>query len=114
MNTAQILFIILSSGLFISLLRFQNPYTLRLYEKSILISCFILAIIIILNPSLLDTFAKPLLISRGKDLLFYIYILISSWGVLRCHIRLNKINSKLNKVISEIAIKDVKRRENQI
>ena len=108
MNLAQILFIILSTSLFLSLIVSQNPYTLRLYEKIILFFSFIFAIFLILNPALLDLIAKPLLISRGTDLFFYMYILLSLWGVLRCHIRLNKINSKLNKLISEVALKDIK------
>ena len=107
MNTAQILFLLISSVLFFSLLRFQSQYTLRVYEKFILISFFILSIILIINPTLLDILARSLLIARGSDLLFYFYILFSLWGVLKCHFRLNKINSKLNKIISEMAIKDV-------
>ena len=108
MNLTQILFIILSTSLFLSLIVSQNPYTLRLYEKIILIFSFIFSIILISNPALLDLIAKPLLISRGKDLLFYMYMFLSIWGVLRCHIRLNKMNSKLNKLVSDLALKDVK------
>tara|TARA_Y100000589_G_scaffold116348_1_gene110264 strand:- start:1131 stop:1457 length:327 start_codon:yes stop_codon:yes gene_type:complete len=108
MNLAQILFIILTTTLFISLIVLQNPYTLRLYEKIILFFSFIFAVVLILNPALLDLIAKPLLISRGTDLFFYMYVLLSLWGLLRCHIRLNKINSKLNKLISEVALKDIK------
>ena len=77
MNLAQIIFIILSTSLFLSLIVSQNPYTLRLYEKIILFFSFIFAIFLILNPVLLDIIAKPLLISRGTDLFFYMYILLS-------------------------------------
>ena len=108
MNLAQIIFIILSTSLFLSLIVSQNPNTLRLYEKIILFFSFIFAIFLILNPILLDIIAKPLLISRGTDLFFYMYILLSLWGLFRCHIRVNKINSKLNKLISEVALKDIK------
>lgn len=104
MNLTQILFILLSSSLFLSLLRFKNANTLRSYEKIVLLVFFLLSIILILKPLLLDLIAKPLLIERGTDLLFYIYILLSFWGVIKCHIRLNQINSKLNKLISEVTI----------
>ena len=106
MNTAQILFIILSSILFLSLIRFQSAYALRLYEKTILIIFLIFSIFIILNPILLDVIAKPLLISRGTDLLIYMYMLLILWGVLRCHLRINSINSKLNKLISEFTVRN--------
>ena len=108
MDLFQTLLIILSSSLFLSLIVSQNPNTLRSYEKIILFCSFIFTIILILNPALLDLIAKPLLISRGTDLLFYIYMLLSIWGVLRCHIRLNKMNSKLNKLVSDMALKDFK------
>jgi len=104
MNSAQILFILLSTILFLSLLRVKNANTLRTYEKIILLIAFLFSILLILKPLLLDLIAKPLLIERGTDLLFYIYILLSSWGVIKCHIRLNQINSKLNKLISEVTI----------
>ena len=104
MNLAQILFFALSTVLFLSLSRFQNVNTLRSYEKIILLIAFLFSVVLILKPSLLDLIAKPLLIERGTDLLFYIYIFLSFWGVIKCHIRLNQINSKLNKLISEISI----------
>ena len=104
MIEAKLLFGLLVMLVFSSLLRVQFNNQLRLYEKIILIFLFLSSLIVILSPALLDKIAKYLKIERGNDLLFYLYILISLWGLIRSHIRINKLTSSLNKVVSQLAI----------
>ena len=52
----------------------------------------------------LDALAKLLKIERGNDFLFYLYMLLSGWGLIRSHIRINKLSSSLNKLSSQMAI----------
>tara|TARA_Y100000589_G_scaffold259028_1_gene248504 strand:+ start:446 stop:811 length:366 start_codon:yes stop_codon:yes gene_type:complete len=104
MIEAKIIFGILSVVVFSSLLRVQYNNQLRLYEKIILILLFFISLIFISSPSLLDALAKILKIERGNDFLFYLYMLLSGWGLIRSHIRINKLTSSLNKISSQIAI----------
>ena len=104
MIEAKIIFGILSIVVFSSLLRVQYSNQLRLLEKIILIILFFLSLIFISSPSLLDALAKLLKIERGNDLLFYLYMLLSGWGLIRSHIRINKLTSSLNKLSSQMAI----------
>lgn len=104
MIEAKLIFGILSIIIFSSLLRVQYNNQLRLYEKIILIILFFVSLVFISSPSLLDALAKLLKIERGNDFLFYVYVLLSGWGLIRSHIRINKLTSSLNKVSSQIAI----------
>ena len=104
MITAKIVFIILSLIIFSSLFRVRYSNQLRLIEKSILIIIFALCITLIVNPEILDRLALVLKIERGRDLLFYIYMLITTWGLIRSHIRINLLSSRLNQLTSRVAI----------
>lgn len=104
MIEAKLIFGILSIIIFSSLLRVQYNNQLRLYEKIVLIILFFVSLVFISSPSLLDALAKLLKIERGNDFLFYVYMLLSGWGLIRSHIRINKLTSSLNKVSSQIAI----------
>lgn len=104
MIEAKLIFGILSIVVFSSLLRVQYNNQLRLYEKIILIILFFISLVFISSPSLLDELAKLLKIDRGNDFLFYLYMLISGWGLIRSHIRINKLTSSLNKLSSQMAI----------
>ena len=104
MIEAKIIFGLLIVFVFSSLLRVQFSNQLRLYEKLIIIIIFISSLILITTPSLLDKMAILLKIERGRDLLFYIYMILSFWGLIRSHIRINKLTSSLNKLTSQLAI----------
>ena len=104
MIEAKLIFGILSIIVFSSLLRVQYNNQLRLYEKIILIILFFVSLIFISSPGLLDSLAKLLKIERGNDFLFYLYMLLSGWGLIRSHIRINKLTSSLNKLSSQMAI----------
>ena len=104
MIEAKIIFGLLTVFVFSSLLRVQYSNQLRLYEKLIIIIIFISSLILITTPTLLDKMAILLKIERGRDLLFYIYMILSFWGLIRSHIRINKLTSSLNKLTSQLAI----------
>lgn len=104
MIEAKIVFFLLTIFVFSSLMRVQYSNQLRLYEKIIIIFIFITSLIIIFSPSLLDKIAILLKIERGRDLLFYLYMFLSFWGLIRSHIRINKLTSSLNRVTSQLAI----------
>ena len=104
MIEAKIIFGILTIFVFTSFMRVQYSNQLRLYEKIIIIFIFLSSLIIISFPSLLDRIANILKIERGRDLLFYLYMFMSFWGLIRSHKRINKLTSSLNKVISDLAL----------
>ena len=104
MIEAKLIFGVLIILIFSSLLRIQYSNQLRLYEKIVLIILFLSSIIVVSKPNLLDPIAQYLKIDRGRDLLFYLYMLLSFWGLLRSHIRINKLSSDINKITSQIAI----------
>jgi len=106
MIIAKIFFIILLLIIFFLIFRIKYSYQIRIIEKIILTIFFAIAFVVILNPAILDTAAKFLNIDRGRDLLFYLYMLFSSWGLIRSHIRINYQSSRIKKVISELALKD--------
>ena len=89
MILAKIIFGTLIIIIFTSLLKLKYSNGLRILEKVIII---------------FQNLADLLSIQRGRDLLFYIYILSSFWLLFRCHIRINKLNSSINKLISKISI----------
>ena len=104
MIEAKIIFGILSVVVFSSLLRVQYSNQLRLFEKIIIIFIFLFSLITISSPVILDKIAGKLNIRRGSDFLFYLYMILSFWGLIRSHIRINKLTSSLNKVTSQLAI----------
>jgi len=104
MIEAKIVFGLLTIFVFTSFMRVQYSNQLRLYEKLFIIIIFITSLIIIFSPSLLDKIAKLLKIERGRDLLFYFYMFLSFWGLIRSHIRINKLSSSLNRVTSQLAL----------
>lgn len=44
--------------------------------------------------------------TSNKEMFMLLYIPASLWGLVRGHIRVNRLNSKVNKLISEIARKN--------
>ena len=104
MIQAKLFFIILGLLLFYFVFRIKYTFQLRVIEKIVLLILFIVGFSIIINPSLLDKAAIILNVDRGRDLLFYIYIMLSTWGLIRSHIRINYQSSRLKKLISELAL----------
>ena len=104
MIQAKLFFTILGVLLFYFVFRLKYTFQLRVVEKLVLLILFILGFSIILNPTILDKAAIILNVDRGRDLLFYIYILLSTWGLIRSHIRINYQSSRLKKLISELAL----------
>ena len=104
MIEAKIVFGLLTIFVFSSILRVQYSNQLRLYEKIFILFIFFSSLIIIFSPSLLDQIASLLKIERGRDLLFYFYMFLSFWGLIRSHIRINKLSSSLNRVTSQLAL----------
>ena len=104
MIEAKIVFSLLTIFVFTSFMRVQYNNKLRLYEKIFIIFIFLSSLIIISFPSLLDIIAEILKIERGRDLLFYLYMFLSFWGLIRSHKRINKLTSSLNRVTSQLAI----------
>ena len=104
MNTTKLIFASLSLLVFFSALKVQYSNQLRLYEKFVFLILTVSSLIIITNPVLLDIVAGSLKVERGTDLLFYIYMLLSCWGLIRSHIRINTLSSSINKLTSQIAI----------
>lgn len=101
-----ILKLILSTFLivaFISIIRFKFSDGLRLIEKSALIIFSITALTLIIVPSLLQPLSR-LLGLQARAILLYTYIIFSSWFLFRSHLRINLLNYKCNKLISEISI----------
>ena len=109
MIKAKIIFIILGLILFYFIFRIKYSYQFRIIEKLILFIIFIFGFAIIIEPLILDKIALFLKIERGRDFLFYIYILASFWGLLRSHVRINYQSSLIKKLASELALIKKKR-----
>ena len=92
--------------LFGSLLRLKFDDGIRIIEKIIVLLSLTLGIIILSEPNLIKYFSDFLNIGRPADLIFYIYIIFSFWFLLRSHIRINKLESKINNLISYISLID--------
>ena len=84
-------------------------FQIRIIEKVIFLSFFILGFTIVFNPSLLDKAAKILNIDRGRDLLFYLFMIVSSWGLIRSHLRINKQSSIIKKLVSDNALHSIQK-----
>ena len=104
MMQAKLFFLVLGLTFLFFIFRLKYTFQLRIIEKVILGIFFIIGFAIILNPVILDKAAIILNVDGGRDLLFYIYIILSSWGLIRSHIRINSQSSRLKKLISEIAL----------
>ena len=117
MIISKLFFSLLGLFIFFLIFRLKYSFQIRVIEKIILFILFILGFTIIFNPIILDKAAKVLNIERGRDLLFYLYMMITSWGLIRSHIRINYQSSRIKKIISEIALnnlKDNKKRRKKI
>ena len=104
MILAQCTFFLLISLAFGSLLRIKLSNGIRVIEKLIILILFIIGTLLIFNPYLLRYLSDLLKIRRGVDLLFYFYIVISTWFLLRTHIRANRIEKRLNKIVSTVTL----------
>ncbi len=89
------------------LVRYSNR--LRIIEKSILIIFATYFIALFCYPELINIPMNRLGIENQIEIFFYTYIFLSSWVFIKCHLRLNRLNSKLNTVISELALLKVER-----
>ena len=108
MIEAKVVFIILFLLMGISSFRVKYSNQLRIIEKTFIIFIILCGSIIILQPDLLDKLASPLKIQRGRDLLFYVYMLSSMWALIRNHNRINYITNKINKLTSQVAVQNAK------
>ena len=104
MILAKIVFGTLIVVIFSSLLKLKYSNQLRIIEKTIIIFLLFASLILVFNPSILQYFADFLYIQRGRDLLFYIYILASIWLLFRCHLRINQLNNSINRIVSKISV----------
>ena len=104
MILAKVIFGTLIVIIFTSLLKLKYSNGLRIIEKTIIIFLLLTSLVLVLKPSILQFFADFLDIQRGRDLLFYIYILSSIWLLFRCHLRINQLNQSINRLVSKISI----------
>ena len=104
MIEAKILFGLLIAIFFISIIRQDLSNQFRVREKLFLLLLFFSSCLILVNPQFLDKLAILIKVERGRDLLFYIYMIIATWGAIRNHIRLNMLSNRINKITSHLAI----------
>ena len=104
MILAKIIFGTLIVIIFSSLLKLKYSNELRIIEKTIILFLLFASLILVFQPSILQYFADLLYIQRGRDLLFYIYILSSIWLLFRCHLRINQLNNSINRIVSKISV----------
>ena len=109
MIEAKLLFSLLVLALVLSLLKLKYSNQLRLIEKLIFLIFVSCMFIVIINPFILEKIAAPLKIERGRDLLIYLYILVSSWGLIRTHVRINLLSSRINTLAGEQALNSPKK-----
>ena len=95
--------LIFSLIIFSSIFTVQYSNTLRLIEKLILLTITIISLIIFTNPWLREIISSFIKDTNEKELFILLYIPASLWGLVRGHIRVNRLNSRVNKLISEIA-----------
>ena len=81
----------------------QYSNTLRLLEKLTFLTIIITLLIIFNIPWLREIISSFIKDTSEKELFILIYIPASLWGLVRGHIRVNRLNSRVNKLISEIA-----------
>ena len=104
MILAKLIFGTLAILIFSSLLKLKYSNGLRVIEKTIIIFLLFTSLILVLNPSILQLIADILYIQRGRDLLFYLYMLGSIWLLFRSHLRINQLNNSINRLVSKISI----------
>jgi hypothetical protein len=104
MILAQLTFLILITIAFGSLLKIKLSNGIRVFEKIIILFLFLIGFLLIFYPSILRFLADLLNISRGVDLFYYLYIIISTWFLLRTHIRANRIEKRINQIVSKISL----------
>ena len=104
MIATRVLFFLLIIILFLPFFRITYTNQLRILEKIILLSLMLFGLALTIKPDILSRIAYNLKIERRQDLLLYLYILGSSWGLIRSHIRINTLSSKINQIISELAL----------
>ena len=105
MIATRIVFFLMALTLFLPFFtKISYSNQMRIIEKLILAIVICIGLILIIDPTLLNLLAKYLKTDRRQDILIYTYIIISFWGLLRSHIRLNKLSSKINNLISESAL----------
>lgn len=100
----KIVLLLLTFTLFTSFFRFKFSNQLRIYEKIILLLILGSGIFFVINPRILFYISAPLKIKRGSDLIFYFYIILSFWALIRSHIRQNMLEEKINSLASEFAL----------
>tara|TARA_B100000242_G_C42800208_1_gene372202 strand:+ start:296 stop:640 length:345 start_codon:yes stop_codon:yes gene_type:complete len=96
-----IFFLLLSFG---SLLKLKFDDGIRIIEKVIIIITLFLGILIIISPSIIDEISDFFNIGRAVDLILYFYMIFSGWFLIRSHIRINKLESRINNLVSYIAL----------
>ena len=105
MIATRIVFLILALILFLPFFtKISYSNQMRIIEKLILAFIFGVGLVLIIDPTLLNILAKFLKTDRRQDILIYTYIILSFWGLLRSHVRINKLSSKINNLISESAL----------
>ena len=113
MILTRIIFLFFISLLFLPFLtQIKYSYEIRIFEKFLLLIIFGVGVILIIKPAILDILSKYLKTDRRQDILIYSYIIISLWGLIRTHIRVNKLSSKINQLISETALLNAKIEDN--
>ena len=100
----KVLLLLLTFILFNSFFRFKFSNQLRIYEKIILLLILLAGVYFVINPRILFHISTTLKIKRGTDLIFYLYIIISFWALIRSHIRQNMLEEKINSIASEFAL----------
>tara|TARA_B000000532_G_C18790487_1_gene372405 strand:+ start:504 stop:848 length:345 start_codon:yes stop_codon:yes gene_type:complete len=109
----KFLLLLVTFILFTSFFRLKFSNQLRIYEKIILLLILGAGIIFVINPGILFYISTPLKIGRGADLIFYFYIILSFWALIRSHIRQNMLEEKINSIASEFALFNPKKFKKQ-
>ena len=105
MIMAKAFILILILLIFGSLLRIKLNNGVRIVEKITFIILFCLGSLLILKPVILQLFSNFLSINRSIDLLFYSYILVSMWVILRTHIRINRLENTISSLVCKLSLK---------
>ena len=99
-----LILLLLLLATFFNLLKLNFNDGIRLIEKINIIILFIFGIVLVTNPLILKSICEFLNIKRPVDFYYYIYILGNTWFVIRTHLRINRLESKMGKIISYIAL----------
>ena len=104
MILAKITLIALTSFVFLSLFRLEFNELMRIREKIFLLIVFVFSVVLICFPILLTSIATFLGIGRGTDFLIYIFILLSLWGSVRNHLRINLMHRHIAKIVMYLSL----------